>query len=61
MEAFQFLTGLIPLAVLIGLIWFVARAVGRARSGPDADPAATLRRLFLYGLLYVTLLVGGQG
>ncbi len=61
MEAIPVLTSLLPLAVLALVVWLAVRTFGQR--GPDggADPAVTLRRLFLYGLLYVTLLVAAQG
>lgn len=61
------LTGILPLLLIVGVIWLISRAVTARRTagGPGADEpvdlAVSVRRLFLLGLLYVTLVVAAQG
>ena len=64
-EVLPMVTELVPLLVLVLVGWLVARAItGRDRAGDDAPPidaAVVVRRLFLLGLLYVTMVVAAQG
>ncbi len=59
MEGFVFL---IPQFLFYGLIvWVIVRAV-RGRRGPDTeDSAVSVKRLFVYGLLFATLMLAVSG
>ena len=52
------------LAFLVLIVWAIARASGRGRGGDergDEDTATSVRRLFVYGLLFVTLVMTATG
>lgn len=53
----------VQLAFLALIAWAIVRLVSRRRGGQDlqVDRATSVRRLFLYGLLLVTLLLGAIG
>ncbi len=61
MEAIPIIVGMLPLAALALVAWALIRGFGRGRPDTTVDVAASVRRFFLYGLLYVTLLVAAQG
>jgi fluoride ion exporter CrcB/FEX len=58
-----FIGVLFPLAVLGVIVWTISRAMAGRRSEPygSHDQAAVLRRLFVYGLLLLTLVLAGLG
>ncbi len=53
-------SGFLPLAVLGGIVWAIYKATNRDRQ-PNVDPAASVRRVIVYGLLFVTLIVAAVG
>jgi hypothetical protein len=59
----EWVGAVIPNLVFLGLIvWAIVRAVGRRREErADVDQAASVRRLFVYGLLFVTLTLSAAG
>ena len=61
MEALSILASFIPLGVILLLGWAVARAVSGRDRTQHGDPAVSIRRFFLYGLLFVSLIVATQG
>ena len=61
MNAIPVLVGLLPLALLAVGGWLLYRAGASRATVPSGDPAVVIRRFFLYGLLYTTLLLGAQG
>ncbi len=54
------LGGLMPLAVMAGLIWLLVNATGTRRGDP-VDLASVVRQVFTYGLLYVALVIAVEG
>ena len=56
------MSGLVQLAVLGLIVWAIVRAVGRRRDGTaDVDHAASVRRLFVFGLMFATLVLAATG
>lgn len=52
----------LPLAILGLIVWAIVRVVGqRNDTGADVDHAASVRRLFVYGLLFATLMMSAGG
>ncbi len=43
------------------IVWLIVRAVRGRRGGDPADHAAAVRRLFVYGLLFATLMMAASG
>ncbi len=54
------LVGLSTIVIAILAAWLIVR-LARNPGAEDRDPAATVRRLFLYGLLYTTVILAAQG
>ncbi|MDH3299430.1 MAG: DUF5671 domain-containing protein [Acidimicrobiia bacterium] len=54
------LVGLSTIVIALLAAWLVVR-VARDPGPEGRDPAATVRRLFLYGLLYTTVILAAQG
>ena len=52
--------GLSTLVIALLAGWLILR-VTRGDGGGDRDPAAMIRRLFLYGILYATVILAAQG
>ena len=53
---------LLQVAFLGLIVWAIARALGRRRSdGEQLDQAASVRRLFVYGLLFVSVMLSAVG
>lgn len=56
------LNTLVNIAILALIVWAIVRAMGGRRApGQPVDHATSVRRLFLYGLLLVTLLLTATG
>ena len=55
------LAGFLPLAVLAALGWLVLRLIGAAKRSVRVDPAVAVRQLIIYGLSFVTMLIGVNG
>ncbi|MDG2114065.1 MAG: DUF5671 domain-containing protein, partial [Actinomycetota bacterium] len=55
--------GVLPLVVLGTIIWVIVRTARRHRGTDpeEVDQAATIRRLFVYGLLFTTLMMSASG
>lgn len=61
MNAFDVLSGFIPLVVMGLLTLGVVRLVRRASGDHPVDAAALTRQLALYGLLYITMILTASG
>lgn len=59
---FGYLSGLIPLLVLGGIVWVIVRAVrGRDRETVRSGDEGSVRRLFVYVMLFVALITSTIG
>jgi hypothetical protein len=56
-----FAIGLIPLAILIGIIVGIVALARRAGGGEEVPGIGTTRRLFLYGLAFISLMLAASG
>lgn len=55
-------SGLVQIAILGLIVWAIVRAVGRRRDETEgADQAASVQRLFVYGLMFATLVLAAIG
>jgi hypothetical protein len=60
MIVLQIFSSFLPLAFLGGVAWLIYRAATGERQGVE-DPAVSVRRVIVYGLLFVTLMLATVG
>ena len=61
MSVLDFVSGFLPLTVLLLVGWTLVRLVGSRKDSTSGNPAVSVRRAVLYGLLFIAIMVAMQG